>query len=490
MTSPYQSVTSGTLLSNTPMGSVPRASYSPLNRSPLLSQPGVLSQRLSQQPILSSQPLTQSPIGGSLRSMPQPVLSQQLVPLGTVPIGTTTQLTPLNTSSPLMEEAVVEQVPIGSIRNKSPTFTLGNTPQFNASLTGLVSPGAQVSSGLTPRTPKVVTSITSQPVVTNQEVTTTTTVPVVTQVPVVTELVQTSPTTVEVSSAEGTTLNPTIETTLMEYGYAPAGKIITSDYQGNSIVRYIKAVNKLGQPVLVEMDTEGYVSVQPNDLTAIESKTAEIVPYTVRMSAQECAGLDVCGVAFECEDAVCTMTSTTTYPEETTFSYVSNRSEKSAVVNGNIVGFPIVRMSEIIANPKLVLELTDSATSRIRNAVHNQILAELEQTRMLLKHVEEDYDKFVNLEQRWASSLASSINELREMNISYVENPPIDEVNREKYRQLLHNLRIRNEMVVKLFEYGAGLAAVKEYLAPLHEGIDTTIMEVDAAFSNVNYILE
>jgi len=97
-----------------------------------------------------------------------------------------------------------------------------------------------------------------------------------------------------------------VQKELIDMGYVPISKIVINK-EGDMEAKYIKVLNKYCQPVYIELDTEGVLSVEKGTVSHIEMKTAMETPYDIRMEALECAGKDVCGVAFECEGGVCTL---------------------------------------------------------------------------------------------------------------------------------------------------------------------------------------
>jgi hypothetical protein len=91
-----------------------------------------------------------------------------------------------------------------------------------------------------------------------------------------------------------------LENELIELGYAPISKIVVSRGKATE-GRYIKARNKYGQFVYIELDTDGAVSVDGKEVTHLEREEATVTPFDVKLEAYKCAGKDICGVAFECK---------------------------------------------------------------------------------------------------------------------------------------------------------------------------------------------
>jgi hypothetical protein len=112
----------------------------------------------------------------------------------------------------------------------------------------------------------------------------------------------------EVRNYQGIVSNSSLENELLNAGYAPLSKIVIRTDGGDKRTQYIKAINKNGQKVFILIDVHGYTTARSTDLTLVESQSASIVPYSLKTGAFNCAGKDVCGVAFECgADAVCVL---------------------------------------------------------------------------------------------------------------------------------------------------------------------------------------
>lgn len=294
----------------------------------------------------------------------------------------------------------------------------------------------------------------------------------------------------EISDYQGLIQNSSLENELLNAGYAVLGRIVVRDGTGVDHTQYMKAVNKNGQKVFILIDGEGYSSARATDLTLIESDRATLVPYSLKTSAYTCAGKDVCGVAFECgPDSVCVLAREPQdlTPRETNFVYVERSSPAAASVDmdGTLSTYPVIRLSEIRANPELVLANTDVVTRRLRNTEYEYAHADLVATAAAARRVEEALNRFDALIDNTAPKINATLNTLSQWNEIYISNPPQDEVEKAKYRNLQFNLAQRNENISTLLR---SMTRVNEYRAQL-EDIARSIEEIvnfDAAeFANV-----
>jgi len=272
--------------------------------------------------------------------------------------------------------------------------------------------------------------------------------------PVITPMVAMTPDfPVSVSSPiQPATPTSGIEQELLLAGYAPRDKVIVRSSNGQRSVAYVKCLNKVGLVVFVELDVDGFVSSQPDDLSMVEVQKADILPLSVKMGVKDCAGLDVCGVAFECKDAICTVTHDPRDMSlrETSFVYEEKYTERMALLGDGFIAYPIVKVSEIRANPDLVLANTRMVTARIRNAAFDTCVKQLHMVDGEIERAHHLMATFNHLKHMSADKLGHSIALLEEINNGYQLNAPTTDEELIKYRTVLFNLRRRNELVVDL----------------------------------------
>jgi hypothetical protein len=259
----------------------------------------------------------------------------------------------------------------------------------------------------------------------------------------------------EIRDYQGIITNSSLETELLNAGYAPLSKIVIRTDAGDKRTQYIKAINKKGQKLFILIDVNGYTSARATDLTLIEAHSASIVPYSLKTGAYNCAGKDVCGVAFECgSDAVCVLArnSQDLTPKEANFVFVEQSvpSAASIEVEGTIMSYPVVRLSEIRANPQLVLSNTDTVTRRLRNTAYEAGLQELAMTQQAIDKLNIAFAEFNKMRENAAVKLNRTLTQLEQWNDIYIANPPATDDAKDRYRKLQFNLTQRNDGIATL----------------------------------------
>src|SRR5207253_5923740 len=96
---------------------------------------------------------------------------------------------------------------------------------------------------------------------------------------------------------------------------------------------FIKAINKFGQTVLIELDDDGVVVESSKDLTMIRATKGSIGNYSSRVGEQVCMKSEACGLAYVCTNGICVMENNNTGRiTENNFEFVKRFAEKDVVI--------------------------------------------------------------------------------------------------------------------------------------------------------------
>lgn len=287
-----------------------------------------------------------------------------------------------------------------------------------------------------------------------------------------------------------------IEHMLAKHQYIVTAKILIEGEHGTE-ARYLEAINPRGKKVFIELDEAGFIAVTPDDLTLHEGKPATVIPYSIKVGALECAALDVCGIAFVCNNGICTLSPdvvTQNKPVETNFIYteptvVDVKSDGAARLTDRITPYPIVRLSEIKKKPREVLTNVDEVTRRIRNTAYTGCLKELKETEKASHDLHMAFLDFQKTQMDASTRLTESIRELEEVNNKYIANPPTTEAQVANYRLMIANMRKRHEMVVDLLYTCDRVNKVRDNMLQLKEQLNEASAFLRKEFKNVNYVL-
>lgn len=280
-----------------------------------------------------------------------------------------------------------------------------------------------------------------------------------------------------------------VEMELLAAGYIPREKVIVGQDGGALQGRFIKAINQFGQPVFIELDGEGFISTQPGDMTMVETKTATVVPSSIKMGYQQCLQYQSCGVAFECHDGICTLINDTQGTRETNLVYTEKRSEKAVFLDGEVAAFPVIRLSEIRANPREVLRMTDVSTKRIRRSALESADADLRQFEMQMNELSKSYAEYMRVKSDLQARLSNVTTEMEGYENDYLNQPPVTIEGKAKNQTLIANLYYRNQMYEALINQSRILGSRNAQLANANTSIRDATNILTAYDSKVNTII-
>ena len=206
--------------------------------------------------------------------------------------------------------------------------------------------------------------------------------------------VKPGPSTASFSTFDGEVADQTIEKALLERGFISTEKILTKDESGNVVCRFIKARDNLGHALYIELDTNGYMTVCDDDPVISVSREASVIPYSLKVGSFEASSSALFGVGFECDNQVCVMSrkDNSLEPVETVFSY----SKDMGVQEKHPIPFPIVKLSEVLANPNLVLQNIAGSHARMRNIAFSSCVKDVNHMRETSSSLGHEVERFAN----------------------------------------------------------------------------------------------
>lgn len=281
--------------------------------------------------------------------------------------------------------------------------------------------------------------------------------------------------------------NVSIEKELLTYEYTPLHKIVTSTGSNNKI-QFIKALNSLGQKVYIYVDINGFIPIENTDIALIESSSPVSISYSMKTGAYNCVQHEVCGVAFECgSDSVCTLTrlGNDITPVENNYTFSDPSSIKSDN-NVSIMSIPIILLSEIRANPDLVLSNTDIVTRRLRNATYQTLLQDLAITEQAISNLHSSIELFQQRSNDIVCILSNKLLQYKNWNNAYITNPPQTDEFKEKHKLLRAAMARRNDEVTTILRIMRKIADKRDLITSLSSDINEISDFCASEFSNVS----
>tara|TARA_R110001599_G_scaffold287335_1_gene489860 strand:+ start:129 stop:1337 length:1209 start_codon:yes stop_codon:yes gene_type:complete len=307
-----------------------------------------------------------------------------------------------------------------------------------------------------------------------------------------------SPSTAIFSTFEGEAQNQDIEKALLDRDFISTEKILTRDTNGNIVCHFIKARDKLGHVFYVELDTTskdgmGFLKVTSQDQVFTQSKDASVVPYSLKIGSFEASNNDLYGIGFECNNSICVMSrkNNSLDPVETVFTQTKGQSDHMAIQDKHPVPFPVVKMTEILANPKMVEHNIACSHNRMRNVAFNSCSKDVKSMKANVEDLETEVLNFEQISGEVSQVLGCTINELENMHSQYektgvqcsqdTENIKAIRFNLNKrqdlvndYLAMCHSMRERAEKIAVLAEE---LKAFNQYSQTLFTGLSSVFTE-------------
>ena len=259
--------------------------------------------------------------------------------------------------------------------------------------------------------------------------------------------------------------------------------VISKIYDDNKL-KYIKAINKNGQKVLINIDENN------NNFSKKREAKSDKLPYNIKTSALNCINNVICGVALQCgNDEICIINkdSKDLKIKESLYDYNENNDDDKT--NDDLIVYPVIKLSEIKLNPRDLLVNTDVATARLQNMTYNTQLENLGTTSVELNKLNNTFNKFNILREEITDKLKISLKQLKEINNKYTNDKQLIENNKDLYKQVQKNLLIREENMMKLSNYIKKFADKKTQLEIINNELDTIINNCAKNFENIELVL-
>ena len=281
------------------------------------------------------------------------------------------------------------------------------------------------------------------------------------------------------------------EEVLQSKGFYPHEKIITS-----SSCLYIKCLTTSGYIVFVELDKSGTVAKTGCDFTYIKSDISDLVSYDYRMGCFKTAGNHVAGVAFQCENGICTLTSINEqYPRVANFVTMESYNiqyRSGFVSNQNPQAYPIVRLGEILIDSKLVHSMIAESSDNMMRASYSLTHAKLLNVDKEIIGLNDSVKNFMTIRNEKMKDLCNSIKILEDVaeNNSYCDSSNICEEDRIKDAKIMANLAERRKLFTNLIKACNNVAAIGSHFRKFCEEITEISKYVESEYENLDKVLK
>jgi hypothetical protein len=217
-----------------------------------------------------------------------------------------------------------------------------------------------------------------------------------------------------------------VEAQLQLLSYIPIAKYLMGEPRA---ARYIKAYNPYGQIVFIYLDEPGDV-IDDETCVVIQPSAAAVVPISMKISASECAKLNVCGIAFDCKGELCTLRRNEEKPGQVDELIMTKNCNKEIDIED--MPYPIIKMSELKSDPEITLRVSSDTYKRLRNRHYGLIAIQMEETNESIKYFYEAVNDFYKRTTCIVDQLSSTIKQLESHADSYRGLDTMTENNKKK----------------------------------------------------------
>jgi hypothetical protein len=174
-----------------------------------------------------------------------------------------------------------------------------------------------------------------------------------------------------------------IERELVRYGYRPVTRIQGTPTAGEERVKYIKALNKYGQYVFIELDApDTIVTVDDSQITHLDAEKVYEAPSNVRA--------EVARISSD-------------------FIRSERASDTRALLSSDKLAHPVVRLSEIRNNPELTLQYENQLVTEMRNNSYTNLVEELYDMSTSINKLVEEFNLFNLIRNQLAIDVRDSL---------------------------------------------------------------------------------
>lgn len=275
------------------------------------------------------------------------------------------------------------------------------------------------------------------------------------------------------------TLDNNINQKLDELGYKVLETInIKRDNRVES--KYIKTIDPRGHFVVIELNLDSNVLVQPSDLTTVESSNINSdIPKSIRNGVLSVAGNSIGGISFECKNGICISKSSPkgkTEIEENFFTIIGKPADRSILEKDDILAIPVIRMTDIISNPTLILEVTTTATMNIINLIVQFYHNEIKVTTNSSNTLSNKFNILTNNMKYSMDAMVKSLSTYEKIRSEY----DLTIVPPETYKNIVNNIIIHRDKISKLVESARVLESIRNDFNILEEKMNKILVDIDS----------
>ena len=277
-------------------------------------------------------------------------------------------------------------------------------------------------------------------------------------------------------------------------GFNPL-KLVTITEAGKT-TSFVQALSKHGYKVLILLDSPLMFDGNRVVMTRIAPQEPMNIPEQFKQSCRMCTNEHMCGIAYERNGTMCQLSAGvdgTTVKEDLYLQFPGGPGGVSDIFTGDAAPFPIVRLSQLQANPAAVHEMIAHKTRNVIASLLTVELAQLDMVRSKLGEIDEAVAEYKGLLAHKIGELYTSCARMKEIDATYdtatitAENSAAMLMARGK---VWNNLTHRQLLWGHLINSAANVARLAQPLGHIHKAIEAEKIVLATKCGNLHAPME
>ncbi len=271
----------------------------------------------------------------------------------------------------------------------------------------------------------------------------------------------------------------TVEDLLAAKEYVVMEKIFLTDKDGHHFPKYFKVCNSWGYTFYLELDGDGIVMYDAETKVMSQSNLASRVPHSIKMGNFSCStGAGACGVLFECDGDVCSVTKSLDDPDEArevVLTVSTTHEQKALTTSDSLMAYPVIRLTFLLKNCQEMEKVVAQAIKGIRMAAYKKCMQDWGDYGCSMKAIHKSSDHVHTLTKNAFNDLQQSMGRLMKYREQYMYKKACGkwcDDDKCKYGQLVQEIRRRDDLFIKLIASCSLIAAINRKLKKYTCAID------------------
>lgn len=258
---------------------------------------------------------------------------------------------------------------------------------------------------------------------------------------------------------------------------------------------FIQALSKHGYKVLILLDTPLMFDGNRVTMTRITPQEPMNIPEQFKQSCRMCTNEHMCGIAYERNGTMCQLRTGSDGMTviEDLYLQLPGSGGASDIFTGDAAPFPIVKFSQLQANPAAVHEMIAHKTRNVIASLLTVEIAQLDLVRVKLNEIDEAVAEYKGLLANKIGELYASCARMKEIDATYdtaaitAENSAAMLMARGK---VWNNLTHRQLLWGHLINSAANVARLAQPLGHIHKAVEAEKIVLATKCANLHAPME